>query len=236
MIYRKWKVGYLSCCVKRKLWVSRWIMILTCEVSLWSVLWFWKKRVSEWMLSIFGAILFSEVDFVWHNNCTLQHSNVVQELCQCHWKAHLVNIKWIPVRRWIMSLWAVLVSHFWAWWWFHVQSPLIPSSDNLAVQSCPPSMMYAVQSGIRATTTVVWFMHYSFRTHFKGAGWSMAIGCKLPLRAGIAGIWCHVSMLLEWQLNIVCAAVPGCSHLLLIAGGHLLPQILQVQCSVGLAP
>ena len=29
-------------------------------------------------------------------------------------------------------------------------------------------------------------------------------GCKLPSCAGIAGIRCHVSMLLEWQPNIMC--------------------------------
>ena len=46
----------------------------------------------------------------------------------------------------------------------------------------------------------------------------------------IAGIRCHVSMVLEWQLNIVCAAVLGCSHLLLIA------TTASAQCSVRFAP
>ena len=66
--------------------------------------------------------------------------------------------------------------------------------------------------------------HTEVGTHFKRAGLSMAIGCKLLLRAGIAGTGCHVSMVLEWQLDIVCAAVLG-----YIAGGNLLPQLLHVQ-------
>ena len=41
-------------------------------------------------------------------------------------------------------------------------------------------------------------------------------GCKLLLHAGIASIGWHVSMVLEWQLDGVCGAVLGCSHLLLI--------------------
>ena len=45
----------------------------------------------------------------------------------------------------------------------------------------------------------------------------MATGCKLLLRAGIADIGCHVSMVLEGQLDTVCAAVLGYSHLLPIA-------------------
>ena len=45
----------------------------------------------------------------------------------------------------------------------------------------------------------------------------MAIGHKLSLRSGIAGIGCHVSMVLEWQLNIVCTAILGYCYLLLIA-------------------
>ena len=35
--------------------------------------------------------------------------------------------------------------------------------------------------------------------------------------AGIAGIGCQVPMVLDWQLNIVCAVIRGCSHLLFIA-------------------
>ena len=58
--------------------------------------------------------------------------------------------------------------------------------------------------------------HVWVRTHFKGTGYSTAIGCKLLLTAGIAGIGCYVPMVLEWQLDIVCAAVLGSSHLLLV--------------------
>ena len=43
----------------------------------------------------------------------------------------------------------------------------------------------------------------------------MAIGCKLL--ASIVGIGCHVFMVLDWQINIVCAVILGCSHLLFIA-------------------
>ena len=39
----------------------------------------------------------------------------------------------------------------------------------------------------------------------------------IALRAGIAGTGWHVSMVLEWQLDFVCASVLGCCHLLLIA-------------------
>ena len=42
---------------------------------------------------------------------------------------------------------------------------------TVAVHSCPLSMINAAKLGIRAT----WFMCCSFRTHFKGAGWSTAI-------------------------------------------------------------
>ena len=38
---------------------------------------------------------------------------------------------------------------------------------------------------------------------------------------------------LWWQVTIVCAAVLDRSHLLLVAGGNLWPQLLHVQCSVG---
>ena len=41
--------------------------------------------------------------------------------------------------------------------------------------------------------------------------------CKLLLCAGVVGIRCHVSKVLQWQLNIVCAAVLGRSQLLLTA-------------------
>ena len=33
----------------------------------------------------------------------------------------------------------------------------------------------------------------------------VAIGCILLFHGGIAGIPCHVSMVLEWQLSIVCS-------------------------------
>ena len=88
---------------------------------------------------------------------------------------------------------------------------IISHEMTAAVQPCLPSMIYAEKSEIRSTTTVVRFMHCIFRT-----GCSTAIWCKLPLCAGIAGKGCHVSMVLEWQLNIVCAAVLDCSHLLLV--------------------
>ena len=67
-----------------------------------------------------------------------------------------------------------------------LQMIIILTDTIAAVQSCPPSMMYDAQLGIRATTTVVLFMCCSFRTHFKGAGQNMAIGCNLILHAGTA--------------------------------------------------
>ena len=68
----------------------------------------------------------------------------------------------------------------------------ILNEATVAVQPCLPSMIHAAKLGIRATTTVVQFMRCSFRTHFKGAGYSTAIGCKLHLHTCIAGIGCRV--------------------------------------------
>ena len=97
---------------------------------------------------------------------------------------------------------------------------IIISHTTAAVQPSPPSIIYAAKSGIRATTTVVRFMCCNFRTHIKGADWSTAIWCKLLLCAGIAITslhFAHASIVLEWQLHIVHAAVLNSSHLLLIA-------------------
>ena len=69
---------------------------------------------------------------------------------------------------------------------------------------------------IWVTTTVVLFMRCSFRTCFKGAGWSTAmyiVQIALACWDSEHRVSC---MVLEQQLNIVYAAVLGCSHLLLI--------------------
>ena len=74
-------------------------------------------------------------------------------------------------------------------------------------------------------------MRCSFRTHFKVAGWSTAKGCKLLLHAGIVGIGCNASMVLEWQLDIVCCRpwlqsfVAYCCHSFCTCNAQLgLPQ------------
>ena len=63
---------------------------------------------------------------------------------------------------------------------------IILQNTTAAVQPCLPPMIYAVKSRIQATTTVVQFMRCSFKTHFKGAGWSTVIECSLLLRTGTA--------------------------------------------------
>ena len=68
-----------------------------------------------------------------------------------------------------------------------IQVIVILTEMTVAIQSCPPSMIYTLKLGIWATTTVVRFMHYSFRTHFKEAGWSTAIRCKILSHADIVG-------------------------------------------------
>ena len=121
-----------------------------------------------------------------------------------------------------------------------LQMIIISTNTIAAVQSCPPSMIYNAQSGIQATTTVVLFMCCSFRTHFKGAGRNTAIGCKLSLRADIAGIGCHVSMLLEvaakhcvychpWLLSL---AAYCCRHSFCMCNAQLGSPHMAVHCLV----
>ena len=52
---------------------------------------------------------------------------------------------------------------------------IILNETTVAVEPCPSSMIYTAKSWTRATTTVAWFMRCSFRTRFKGAGWSTAM-------------------------------------------------------------
>ena len=62
-------------------------------------------------------------------------------------------------------------------------------------------------------------------THFKGHSTSRHRVSSIHAARMAAYLW--------WQVTIVCAAVLDCSHLLLVAGGNLPPQLLHVQCSVG---
>ena len=126
---------------------------------------------------------------------------------------------WCRSRTFQISLQSTSNDHYIEW--HESSSPTLPTINDIGCEIGNLSNYYSC--------TV---MRCSFRTHFKGAGWSTAIGCKLVLRAGIAGIGCHVSMVLEWQLDIVCAAVPGCCYLLLIAATVSACAMLSWACPI----
>ena len=119
---------------------------------------------------------------------------------------------------------------------------IISNETRAPVQSCPPSMiqyMYAAKSGIQVTTTVVRFSYASQFQDTLQRGWlkdDNRVQIALVCSHAVVGIGCHVSMLLEWQLNIVCTATLGCSHLLLIAGSNLPNSFapVNIMCTVRL--
>ena len=119
---------------------------------------------------------------------------------------------------------------------------IISNETRAAVQSCPPSMiqyMYAAKLGIQVTTTVV---RFSYAPQFQDTlqrGWlkdDNRVQIALAWSHAVVGTECHVSMLLEWQLNIVCTALLGCSHLLFTAGGNLPNSFapVNIMCTVWL--
>ena len=91
---------------------------------------------------------------------------------------------------WVCNSWLELCSSLGRAW----VSPTLTGCMVLgAMVYCPYVGTSILASGVLGTTTVsLRFMHCSFRTHIIGAGWSMAIWCKLPLCANIAGIGCRI--------------------------------------------
>ena len=114
---------------------------------------------------------------------------------------------------------------------------IISNETRAAVQSCPPSMIqytYAAKSGIQVTTTVV---RFSYALQFQDTlqrGWlkdDNRVQIALAWSHAVVGIGCHASILLEWQLNIVCTAVLGCSRCLLLAAICQIHLHLSTSCA-----
>ena len=101
---------------------------------------------------------------------------------------------------------------------------IIWNEMTVAVQPCLPSKIHAAKSGIRATTTFVRFIRWSFRTHFKGDSWTSAIGCELLLRAGIAGLGCRIWTKTHFKgaacSTAICCKLPLCAGIAGSASGQ----------------
>ena len=115
-------------------------------------------------------------------------------------------------KRFAFSQWSASNDHYITW--NNSSSPTLPTVNDIRCTIWWKLPLCADIAGIGC--------HVWIETDFKRASWSVQLLLCVGI-AGIAGIaitslhFAHVSMVLEWQLDIVYAAVLDCSHLLLIA-------------------